>query len=255
MPDPIEFFTSGSGRPLIMIHPLGLDHHIWDFCLDELSGFRTVMTYDLPGHGLSPNPTESYSIEDLSNRLQRTLSHSGIVEADFLGLSIGGMILQDFAVKNPSMVKKLILVDTTYKYTKEWQDNWSQRASKAREGGLQDMIEQFLTAFFTKDFLAANNPATEYCRRALSGMDGESYAKACEALSACNLEDYITLIKSETLILCGDQDNVLFQDAARWFGTKIEKSKVRWLGNAQHLSPLEQPEIFLQEVIDFLQAN
>ena len=86
-------------------------------------------------------------------------------------------------------------------------------------------------------------------------MDGESYAKACEALSACNLEDYITLIKSETLILCGDQDNVLFQDAARWLGTKIEKSKVRWLGNAQHLSPLEQPEIFLHEVIDFLQAN
>ncbi len=66
MPDSIKFFSSGSGRPLIMIHPLGLDHRTWDYCLGELSKYRTVMTYDLPGHGSSPHPDQNYSIEDLS---------------------------------------------------------------------------------------------------------------------------------------------------------------------------------------------
>ena len=77
MPDSIEFFSSGSGRPLIMIHPLGLDHRTWDYCLDELSKYRTVMTYDLPGHGSSPHPDQNYSIEDLSKYLpfQETLTN------------------------------------------------------------------------------------------------------------------------------------------------------------------------------------
>ena len=153
MPDSIEFFSSGSGRPLIMIHPLGLDHCTWDYCLGELSKYRTVMTYDLPGHGSSPHPDQSYSIEDLSKYLKASLTDLGIVDADFLGLSIGGMILQDFAAKNPDIINKLILVSTTNKYSKEWQDNWTTRAAKAREGGLQDMIDQFLEAFFTNCLL------------------------------------------------------------------------------------------------------
>ena len=255
MPDSIEFFSSGSGRPLIMIHPLGLDHRTWDYCLGELSKYRTVMTYDLPGHGSSPHPDQSYSIEDLSKYLKASLKDLGIEDADFLGLSIGGMILQDFAAKNPDIINKLILVSTTNKYSQEWQANWTQRAAKAREGGLQDMIDQFLDAFFTKDYLEANNQVIDYCRATISKMNGESYAKACEALSACNLEDSTSLIKSETLILCGDQDNILFRDAAYWFERNIQNSKVKWLTDAKHLSVLEQQEKFLNEVISFLKAS
>ena len=187
--------------------------------------------------------------------MKASLTDLGIEDADFLGLSIGGMILQDFAAKNPDIINKLILVSTTNKYSKEWQDNWTTRAAKAREGGLQDMIDQFLEAFFTKDYLEANNQVIDYCRATISKMNGESYAKACEALSACNLEDSTSLIKSDTLILCGDQDNLLFKDAAYWFEKNIQNSKVRWLTDAKHLSVLEQQEIFLNEVIGFLKAG
>ena len=83
MPDSIEFFSSGSGRPLIMIHPLGLDHRTWDYCLGELSKYRTVMTYDLPGHGLSPHSEQNYSIEDLSHSLKVSLTDLGIVNSGF----------------------------------------------------------------------------------------------------------------------------------------------------------------------------
>jgi pimeloyl-ACP methyl ester carboxylesterase len=53
MSDQIVFNSIGSGKPLLLIHPLGLDHHIWDFCIEDFAKIRTVITYDLPGHGAS----------------------------------------------------------------------------------------------------------------------------------------------------------------------------------------------------------
>ena len=149
MSDQIVFNSIGSGKPLLLIHPLGLDHHIWDFCLEDFSEIRTVITYDLPGHGTNSVPNESYGIEDLSSNLYQALQESQIEKIDCLGLSIGGMILQVLASSHSHLVEKLILVDTTYKYSKEWQDNWATRATAAREHGLENMIEQFLAAFFT----------------------------------------------------------------------------------------------------------
>ena len=253
MSDQIVLNITGSGKPLLLIHPLGLDHHIWDFCIEDFSKIRTVITYDLPGHGTNIVPEQSYKIEDLSKDLGHALEVNQIEKIDALGLSIGGMILQDLASKNKQLVEKLILVDTTYKYTKEWQENWSTRASVAREDGLESMIEQFLPAFFTKNFLDQKNESIEYCRKTLLQMNGEGYAKACEALSDCNLEDRIHMIESKTLILCGDQDNQLFKDAALWLNDQIVETKIHWLANAQHLAPLEQKEIFIEIVSDFLE--
>jgi pimeloyl-ACP methyl ester carboxylesterase len=253
MNDRIVFNTIGSGKPLLLIHPLGLDHHIWDFCLEDFSEIRTVITYDLPGHGTNSVPNESYGIEDLSSNLYQALQESQIEKIDCLGLSIGGMILQVLASSHSHLVEKLILVDTTYKYSKEWQDNWATRATAAREHGLENMIEQFLAAFFTKKYLDANKEPIQYCRDTLSKMNGEAYAKACEALSDCNTEDRINLIEAETLILCGNQDNELFKDAARWLDDRISESKMHWLRNAQHLAPLEQKESFIRKVCNFLE--
>jgi 3-oxoadipate enol-lactonase/4-carboxymuconolactone decarboxylase len=85
-------------------------------------------------------------------------------------------------------------------------------------------------------------------------MNGEGYAKACEALSDCNLENRAHLIESNTLILCGDQDNPLFKDAALWLDDQISESKMHWLTNAQHLAPLEQQKSFVDKVYDFLEG-
>ena len=252
MSSKIKFNTFGSGKPLVLIHPLGLDSHIWDFCIEEISKTRFIMTYDLPGHGNSSLPKESYQIKDLSLDLYESLKEHKIDQIDCLGLSIGGMILQDLASNHQGFIDRLILVDTTYKYTPEWKENWSTRAAIARNEGLEKMIDQFLPAFFSEAFLIQNNEAIDYCRRTLLRMNGEAYAKACEALSACNLENEVDQIRSETLILCGDQDNILFKDAAVWLENEIQNSKLSWLKDAQHLSPLEKQDEFIDKVLEFL---
>ena len=250
---PINFYIKGKGRPLVLIHPLGLDHRLWDYCIGDLAEHRTLITFDLPGHGLSPVPDNNYSIEDISKNLLESLRLADIDKADFLGLSIGGMILQHFASVNASMVEKLILVDTTFKYSKDWQLNWTERARISREEGLENMLEKLLEAFFTEDYLRKGSEDIDYCRDVISKMSGESYALACEALSKCNLEKSASAITSQTLILCGDQDNDLFKDATLWLSQNIPHSQYEWLAPAQHLSPLERRVDFLKIVRKFLE--
>ena len=250
---PINFYIKGKGRPLVLIHPLGLDHRLWDYCVGDLAEHRTLITFDLPGHGLSPVPDNNYSIEDISKNLLESLRLVDIDKADFLGLSIGGMILQHFASVNASMVEKLILVDTTFKYSKDWQLNWTERARISREEGLENMLEKLLEAFFTEDYLRKGAEDIDYCRDVISKMSGEGYALACEALSKCNLEKSASAITSQTLILCGDQDNDLFKDATLWLSQNIPHSQYEWLAPAQHLSPLERRVDFLKIVRKFLE--
>ena len=250
---PIKLYIKGKGHPLVLIHPLGLDHRIWDYCVGDLAEHRTLITFDLPGHGLSPVPDNNYSIEDISKSLLESLSLAHIDKADFLGLSIGGMILQHFASVNAPMVEKLILVDTTFKYSKDWQLNWTERARISREKGLESMLEKLLEAFFTAEYLKKGSEDIDYCREVISRMSGESYALACEALSRCNLEKSANSITSETLILCGDQDNDLFKDATLWLAQNIPNSQYEWLSPAQHLSPLECKVDFLKIVRKFLE--
>ena len=249
----INFHIEGKGSPLVLIHPLGLDHRIWDYCVGDLAEHRTLITFDLPGHGLSPVPDNNYSIEDISKSLLESLSLAHIDKADFLGLSIGGMILQHFASVNASMVDKLILVDTTFKYSKDWQLNWTERARISREKGVEGMLEKLLEAFFTAEYLKKGSEDIDYCKEVISRMSGESYALACEALSRCNLEQSARAITSETLILCGDQDNDLFKDATLWLAQNIPNSQYEWLSPAQHLSPLECKVDFLKIVRQFLE--
>ena len=112
MSDQIVFNSIGSGKPLLLIHPLGLDHHIWDFCIEDFAKIRRVITYDLPGHGQNSVPEQGYKIEDLSADLCQALETNEIGKIDALGLSIGGMILQDLASRKAQLVEKLILVNT-----------------------------------------------------------------------------------------------------------------------------------------------
>ena len=243
----------GKGQPLVLIHPLGLDHRLWDYCVSDLAEHRTLVTFDLPGHGQSPVPDVNYTIEDISKSLLESLRLAQIDKADFLGLSIGGMILQHFASVNASMVDKLILVDTTFKYSKDWQLNWTERARISREDGLEGMLEKLLEAFFTPEYLEKGSDDIDYCKHVISRMSGEGYALACEALSRCNLEKSTTAITSETLILCGDRDNDLFKDATLWLSQNIPNAQYEWLSPAQHLAPLECKNDFLEIVRRFLQ--
>ena len=94
---------------------------------------------------------------------------------------------QHIAATAPHLVDKLVLIDTTPRYTDDARKMWVERAAAARRDGVAALAEGLLRIWFTEDFVAADPPAVRYVRDTLGRCSGEGYALACEALGAADL--------------------------------------------------------------------
>jgi 3-oxoadipate enol-lactonase len=251
-PDMIKLHRTGSGPAVVMLHCLGVDRHMWDFTAAVLSGRFTILTYDFPGHGETSMPGTPYGIEDLSEQLAGVLDRSRIARAHVVGISLGGLVAQHFAATHVDRVDRLVLIDTTARYTDELRRMWAERAAAARSAGVSSLTEGLLDIWFTPEFRAQNPPNVQYVRAQMARTPGEGYALACEALAAADLRPLAQKISASTLVVCGDQDIPSFLDSARWLAKNIARARLEWLSPARHASVLEQPEDFLRLLREFL---
>jgi 3-oxoadipate enol-lactonase len=249
----IRLHRTGRGPPLVMLHCLGMSHHLWD-CLGALADRFELVSYDLPGHGETPVPDTPYGIEDLSEQLAAVLKRHAIGRAHIIGISLGGLIAQHFAATEPAMVDRLVLCDTTPRYTEDARANWVERAAAARQAGPASLLPAIEKIWFTSGFLVASPvpPALTLVRETFAACPGEGYALACEALGAADLLDLAEEIHARTLVLCGSEEGLAFREAADWLAQNIAGAKLARVPRAAHASVLEQPRWFEAVLRDFL---
>ena len=247
----ITLHHAGRGPPLVLLHCLGVDRHFWNFCADLAPHF-TLLRYDLPGHGETAVPATPYDIEDLADQLADVLAAHRIDRAHVAGISLGGLIAQALAARDPDRVERLILIDTTPRYTAELRAMWVERAATARQQGVAAMIPDLLKIWFSAAALAHDTVGVRYVREALARCPGEGYALACEALRAADLRDLAPTIAAPTLVICGEEDIPSFLEAARWLAANIPDAELAWIGGVRHASVLEKPEEARRLMRDFL---
>lgn len=247
----VTLHRDGSGPPLVLLHCLGVDHQFWNFASGLTSDF-TLIGYDFPGHGTTPVPKERYGIADLSAQLNGLLLRHRTGNVHLAGISLGGLVAQHFAANYPEFVDKLILIDTTPRYTDDMRLMWAKRAATARKEGVAALVDDLLKIWFSSKFLEQNGPAVRYVRKRLQSTSGEGYALACEALGAADLRADAEKIAAPTLVICGDDDIPSFLDAAHWLNEHIRGARLEWLRGARHASVLEQPEQTVKLLRNFL---
>jgi 3-oxoadipate enol-lactonase len=248
----LRLHRTGHGPAIVLLHCLGVDHRIWDDTTRALSEGHEVIRYDFPGHGNSPAPASKYSIEDLSAQLRDALAAAGIEKVSLAGISLGGLVAQHFAAVNPDRTERLILIDTTPRYSDMLRGMWAERAATARTKGVAVMSGPLLDIWFTPAFVAANPPGVRYVRDCFARVSGEGYALACEALAGGDLRPLVPRITAPTMVVCGTEDIPEFIEAANWLHAQIAGSTLEWLSPARHCSILEQPEEFVRLCREFL---
>ncbi len=244
----------GRGPPLVLLHCLGVDRRLWEIATAGLHDRLELVSYDFPGHGTSPVPGRPYTIEDLSEQLASLLERESLARVHLAGISLGGLVAQCAAANYPNMVDRLILIDTTPRYTDDMRSAWHERAAVARARGVAAMTDRLLDIWFTPDFLAGNGPAVRYVRECFASCAGGGYALACEALAAADLRPILPKIAAPTLMVCGRQDVPSFIDAAFELKREIKNAELAWLEPARHASILEQPGAFRMALKRFLAA-
>ena len=99
--------------PLLLCNGIGASLELLQPFVDALDPRREVVRFDMPGIGGSPGPVVPYHLWTLAPLLSGLLDQLGYQQADVLGMSWGGGLAQQFAVRCPSRVRRLVLVATS----------------------------------------------------------------------------------------------------------------------------------------------
>jgi 3-oxoadipate enol-lactonase len=245
---------TGQGRPVLLLHPLGVDRAFWDDVVPALDRFE-VLTYDFPGHGQTPTPGQPYGVEDLADQARALLAEAGLDRVDVVGVSLGGLVAQQLAADAPDLVRRLVIVDAVAVYPEPLRQMWRERAARAPVEGMEPFLDPTLGLWFTADLLADGGPVVEAVRERLRTTDPAGYGLACRCLERADVTAVLDRITAPTLVVCGEDDAPPFTAAATELASRLPGGRVVWLEPARHAGVLEQPEQFRTALVEFLTAE
>ncbi|TDV18516.1 3-oxoadipate enol-lactonase [Paraburkholderia caballeronis] len=241
-----------SGGPwLTFVHQLGGDLSVWDQLAGHFRHQYTVMRYDVRGHGstaVSPNP---FSIADLTADLNTLLDALGATNTHLVGLSMGGMIAQRFALDRPSRVASLTLADTASRTPQDARPMWEQRAAMVRRDGIAAIADATLDRWLTADFRHRHPEAVEQICDVLLRTSSEGYAMACDALREFDAHEALRDLRVRTLAVAGRHDTGTPPAATKALADAIGGAQFEML-DAAHLAPVEEAHRFAALLETFL---
>src|ERR1700685_4666622 len=105
----IHWDEQGTGAPILLIMGLGYPSAMWHRMRPELAASYRTIALDNRGAGQSDVPPGPYSIALMASDAAAVLDAAGVLSAHVFGVSMGGMIAQEFALQYPERVQSLIL--------------------------------------------------------------------------------------------------------------------------------------------------
>ena len=244
----INYVVEGEGPWLTFSHSLACNLHSWDEEARRLSKSFKVLRFDTRGHGASGAPAGTCTLDLLADDLFGLLRALDVRSTHFVGLSMGGMIGQAFALKYPGMLMSLVLCDTSSRFDLD---------IKARIGivqaqGMEPMVAPTLSRFFSDEFRKASPDAVERVAAMIRSTPVLGYVGCCQAVSKIDLTARLKDIRCPTLVVVGKDDLVTPVAMAEEIHRAMPGSNLAVLPAAAHLSNLEQPDAFNQVLAGFL---
>ena len=241
------------GTPLVLIHSLGTDLRLWDDLIPRLDPTLRLIRFDLRGHGLSADPAGELTLVDLSADLAALLDHLEIDKAVILGISIGGLIALDFALRNQARVSSLILADTAAKIGTP--ELWQTRMDTLRAHGMAHLADSILARWFAADFATRCPTQFQGLRTLFTRNSVAGYTAACAVLRDADLRAEVPQIMAPTLVLCGAQDAATPPDVVQELAGSLPNAGFAVLPDAGHTPPIEQPQLMADQINAFLRAH
>jgi 3-oxoadipate enol-lactonase len=248
----INYEIEGDGPVVTFSHSLACTLSMWDEQVRALKNRYRVLRYDTRGHGQTSAPAGAYTLEQLAEDLKGLLDGLGITATHFVGLSMGGMIGQVFALKHPAMVQSLTLCDTTSRYPAAAAPVWEERIKTVRAKGMEPMVAPTLERWFTASFRARRKDLMERVGAMIRSTPAPGYIGCCHALPKINVTERLKDVRCPALVIVGEEDPGTPVDMARDIHAALPGAELAILSRASHLSNLEQPAEFNRALGGFL---
>jgi len=239
---------------VVLSHALGCDLTMWDDLANRLSLDCRVIAYDHRGHGSSDAPPGPYALAELADDAARLLRELDTGPVVWIGLSLGGMVGQELALRHPALVAALVLAHTTSSYPDAARAVWQQRIATVRAEGIEAIADAVMARYFHDAFRAAHPGTIARFRRRLVTTDAEGYMGCCAAVGGVDTTARLGAIAVPTLVLAGELDQGTPVGMARTLADAIAGARLEVLAEASHLGAIEQPQAFARAVTAFIEG-
>lgn len=232
--------ASGDAGTIVLLHSLALDATIWRAFGPQAASGRTVLAPDLPGHGRTPSGDPS-SVESMADGVAELLGELGLRDVTLIGMSLGGSVAQAVTIRQPELVGRLGLIDTTAWYGPDAPAAWGARAEQARTRGLASLAGFQLERWFTDEFRTASPELGAQLLEIFQRNELDNYVKSCTALGAMDLRAHLGDIAVPTAVAVGEFDAATPPAHAEALAAAIPDAELTVIANCKHLSALERP--------------
>jgi 3-oxoadipate enol-lactonase len=239
------------GAPwLVLSHSLACSARMWDPQIQAFSDRFRILAYDLRGHGASAAPAAPYTLDMLADDVVALMKHAGIERAAFVGLSIGGMIGQTLALKQPQLFERMVLADTGHAQNAEALAQWEERIRIAESQGMQALVDSTMARWFTEGFRNSKDALKIAALIAATPVAG--YVGCGRAIMKLSTTDRLKDIGLPVLAITGEQD--ASAPGTRYIGEHVPGAKLVVIPQAAHIANVEQPAAFNWALRGFLSA-
>jgi 3-oxoadipate enol-lactonase len=252
----IYWEESGQGAPILLIMGLGYAHQMWHRTRPILeSKYRTIL-FDNRGVGKSDVPLGPYPVAQMADDAAAVLDAAGIEKAHVYGVSMGGMIAQEFAIRFPGRVNRLILGCTAcggshaVTAAPPVLQVLMARATMTAEEGAEAMVPYIYDPSTPRERIDE-----DLAIRRTVYPTAQGYMGQVQGIMAWSCYDRLDSIKAPTLIIHGETDQLVPPENAKIIADRIAGVEVVMLPKTSHIYPTDQPEISHAAILQFLAAR
>ena len=250
-----ETIESGKNEWVVFIHGLGGSTKTWKKQIDKFSEQYNLLLLDLPGHGENADKTiRKVDPVKLNKGIVETLDYLNIDSAHFVGLSLGTIVIANFAVKYPERVRTIIFGGAVLSIQGIY------RACVAFADSIKHFVPyKFLCKFFAWFMMPKGNhkkSRTIFLREAVklkreTMLAWIGYLK--DSLKAGNLFERLNELGKQILFISGDEDHC-FLKGSKNLAQRIETARIQIIKHCGHVCSIEKSDIFNNLALKYLAA-
>jgi 3-oxoadipate enol-lactonase len=255
----IYYEVHGQGEPLLMIQGYGRYSGHWTTLIPPFSKEYRVIIFDNRGTGRTDKPETPYTMAMMAADAKGVLDAVGVDKANILGVSMGGMIAQEFALDYPDRVINLVLGCTSCGGAKSVAPPPETTAflfdPERMKLSEEQRARETAPFLWTKGFIEKHPEAVDtYVAITLKfptpphGLTGQA-----QAIAGNNTYERLPQIKAPTLVIAGDADRLVPHENSKIIASRIPGAELVIIPNAGH-GFTEAPEA-TTAILDFLKRH
>ena len=238
-------------------HSLASDGGSWAEQVPALlqGGFR-VLRLDMRGHGGSSPVDGDYTMPALADDVAQALAALAIPRVHYIGLSIGGMIGQAFALAHGERLISAMWCDTLPASPSHARDLWQQRINTVRgANSLEPLADQTVERWLTDDFKAKHPGRYRQIRDTVVGTTPAGYLGCCAAILDFDFQPRLPEVRVPVLVVCGADDAGTPAADNRKLAGLVPGARYEEMAACRHFPNVERPDEFNRIMMGWLETH